>query len=280
MTGSNLTSERHTGGRFAFGANWQAFLRSLTEERIVEAERSLQQMLDCDSLRAKRFLDIGSGSGLSSLAARRLGATVHSFDFDLQSVACTAELRQRYFPNDAGWRVDHGSVLDVGYLATLGHFDVVYSWGVLHHTGAMWQAMDNLPMLLPADGTVFVALYNDQGWPSRVWWWVKRLYGATPRWLRWVILGPVAIRIWGPRMIYDCLRLRPFQTWRSYAKHRGMSPWHDLVDWSGGFPFEVCRPEAVLAWGRRHGLVLERMTTCGGGLGCNQFVLRRASHGS
>jgi 2-polyprenyl-6-hydroxyphenyl methylase/3-demethylubiquinone-9 3-methyltransferase len=72
------------------------------------------------------------------LAARRLGATVHSFDYDPQSVACTAELKRRYFPEDGAWRVEEASVLDQDYLRRLGQFEVVYSWGVLHHTGVLW----------------------------------------------------------------------------------------------------------------------------------------------
>ncbi|RMH34548.1 MAG: class I SAM-dependent methyltransferase, partial [Nitrospirae bacterium] len=132
-----------TEKRFAFGRNWSRFLSSLTEEQVMEAERSLKQMLGMDDLSGKRFLDIGSGSGLFSLAARRLGAKVHSFDYDLQSVTCTAELKRRYFPQDDQWMVEHGSILDMAYISRLGEFDIVYSWGVLHHTGNMWLAVDN-----------------------------------------------------------------------------------------------------------------------------------------
>ena len=118
-----------SGERFEFGKNWSAFLAVLDDERIAKAEESLREMLEVESLEGKTFLDIGSGSGLFSLAARRLGATVHSFDFDSNSFACTQELRKRYFPNDANWRVEQGSALDADYVASLGKFDIVYSWG-------------------------------------------------------------------------------------------------------------------------------------------------------
>src|SRR2546426_1571009 len=131
------------GGRFAFGENWARFLALLDDQRIRDAEESLQSKLEVENLAGKSFLDIGSGSGLFSLAARRLGARVHSFDYDPQSVACTAELRRRYFPGDERWTIEGASVLDAAYLASLGPFDVVYSWGVLHHTGHMWQALEN-----------------------------------------------------------------------------------------------------------------------------------------
>lgn len=130
------------GERFEFGKNWKRFLKLLNTERIAEAEKSLKSMLCVDTLQGRRFLDIGSGSGLFSLAARRLGATVYSFDYDPQAVACTDELRKRYFPQDSLWTVDQGSVLDQAYLQSLGQYDIVYSWGVLHHTGAMWTALE------------------------------------------------------------------------------------------------------------------------------------------
>ena len=135
----------------------------LGEERILAAEHALQNLLEVNRLDGRSFLDIGSGSGLSSLAARRLGARVHSFDFDPQSVACTKELRRRYFPSDTDWIVERDSVLDTARMRALGTFDIVYSWGVLHHTGRMWDALENAAIPVAPGGKLFVAIYNDTG---------------------------------------------------------------------------------------------------------------------
>ena len=113
--------------RFEFGKNWRQFLKALDEERITDAERSLKQRLSMETFQGKTFLDIGAGSGLFSLAARRLGAKVHSFDYDPVAVECTAELRRRYFPDDPTWTIEQGSVLDTAYLQTLGTWNIVYS---------------------------------------------------------------------------------------------------------------------------------------------------------
>ena len=262
------------GERFEFGANWAQFLNVLNDERIALAEQSLRNMLGVNDLKGKRFLDIGSGSGLFSLVARRLGATVHSFDYDPQSVACTAELKRRYYPDDPDWIVEQGSALDKNYLQTLGQWDIVYSWGVLHHTGAMWQALENVSPLVRQDGTLFIAIYSYQRVMTPVWTWIKRAYNRLPKRLRWLVLGPALILLWGPRTIYDLLRGKPFHTWRHYAEDsvRGMSAWRDLVDWVGGYPFEVAKPEEIFRFYRDREFVLRNMVTCGGGLGCNEFV--------
>ena len=132
------------GNRFAFGKNWARFLAEVDDNKICQAEQSLCRVLKVKDLKGKRFLDIGSGSGLFSLAARKLGATVHSFDYDPHSVACTNELKRRYFADDPRWNVEQGSVLDEKYVSGLDRFDVVYSWGVLHHTGQMYTAFANV----------------------------------------------------------------------------------------------------------------------------------------
>lgn len=263
--------------RFAFGENWQHFLSILDEARIVCAEESLRRMLEVPDLRGKTFLDIGCGSGIFSLAARRLGARVHCFDYDPQSVACAQELRQRYFPHDTSWRIEEGSALDKAYLGGLGLFDVVYSWGVLHHTGAMWQALDNAGGLVAPGGKLFIAIYNDQGKISERWRSIKRMYNRLPRSLRFVVTIPALVHLYWRRTLKDFLRGRPFETWRNEGRERGMSPWRDLIDWVGGYPFEVAKPEAILDFYLRRGFTLARLTTCGGSLGCNEYVFFRTS---
>src|ERR1700734_1738939 len=234
------------GERFAFGENWQRFLSILDDSRIRKAEDSLRQMLQVEDLTGKSFLDIGSGSGLFSLAARRLGARVHSFDYDPESVACARELRRRYCPDDPGWAIEEASVLDRDYLSRLGRFDVVYSWGVLHHTGAMWQALGNAATLVAPAGKLFIAIYNDQGKDSDRWRAIKHTYNRLPRGLRFLVTIPVLVHLNWRAACKDLLKLRPFHTWRSAGRERGMSPWRDLIDWVGGYPFEVAKPEAIV----------------------------------
>ena len=263
--------ELESGRRFEFGANWTRFLGSLREEQIAKAQTSLARMLERESLAGLRFLDVGCGSGLFSLAARRLGATVRSFDYDPKSVACAAELRRRCYGSDPAWLVERGSILDGAFVASLGRFDVVYSWGVLHHTGDMWTALANAASLVEDGGKLFVAIYNDQGRWSDAWKRIKRLYNAAPRPLRALILGLVAVRLRGPTLLRNMFSGRPPSAWLG-GTERGMQIWTDIVDWVGGYPFECAKPEAIFSFIRDRGFSLRQLKTCAGGRGCCEYV--------
>jgi 2-polyprenyl-3-methyl-5-hydroxy-6-metoxy-1,4-benzoquinol methylase len=273
---SEHRSDVSTGNRFEFGKNWSQFLGVLNEERINEAEASLKSFLAVDNLKGKSFIDIGSGSGLFSLAARRLGAKVHSFDYDPQSVACTAELKRRFFNDDKNWTVEEGSALDGDYLRSLGTFDVVYSWGVLHHTGDMWKALENVSGNVADGGKLYIALYNDQGFQSVIWTKIKKAYCASPSIIKYLIQYVCLVPLWGPSFIIGLLRGRPFEKWKNYWKNRGMSPMVDVVDWVGGYPFEVSKPEQIHKFYWDKGYILTNLKTCGGRLGCNQFVFAKS----
>jgi 2-polyprenyl-3-methyl-5-hydroxy-6-metoxy-1,4-benzoquinol methylase len=270
------------GERFEFGKNWSHFLALLDDRRIAEAELSLKRMLEVESLAEQSFLDIGSGSGLFSLAARRLGARVCSFDYDPQSVECTRQLRRRYFPQ-ADWRIQEGSVLDEEYVRSLGKFDVVYSWGVLHHTGQMWRALENVAFAVAPGGKLFISIYNDTGSQSRRWKWIKRKYNELPRRLR----TPFALIVSAPQEAKGALRsllsLRPqdyIRAWTEYGRNRGMSHWRDIIDWVGGYPYEVATPDEILGFYRARGFTLTKLKCDGVGLGCNEFVFVRDARGS
>lgn len=263
------------GERFAFGRNWSRFLALVNAERIQDAAGSLTAMLEATSLNGQRFLDAGCGSGLFSLAARHLGATVQSFDFDAQSVRCAEELRQRYFPGDSQWHIEQGSVLDATYVQSMGHFDVVYCWGVLHHTGAMWEGLANLTRVVAPGGRLFIALYNDQGRVSTMWRLVKRSY-CSNRLARALICGWL-IPYWVVRGFVGDLLLRRRNPFTRYLRPqaRGMSLFYDWFDWLGGLPFEVAKPEDVIQFCRDRGFTLDKLVTAGGGFANNEFVFTR-----
>jgi 2-polyprenyl-6-hydroxyphenyl methylase/3-demethylubiquinone-9 3-methyltransferase len=261
--------------RFRFGKNWLSFLSSLKEEQVDEAQRALEGFLNLSNLTGMTFLDIGSGSGIHSLAARRMGAQVRSFDFDPDAVLCTQELKRRYYPHDESWTIEQGSVLNRSYVQSLGVYDICYSWGVLHHTGALWQALYNAQLAVKPGGLMFIGIYNDEGIKSALWKAVKRTYnaGTGGRWLMTAIFYPLFFLA---GLLIDLLKLRnPAWRYREHIKYRGMSLLHDWKDWLGGYPFEPAEPQELIGFFENLGFEIIRFAPTGHGFGNNQFLLRK-----
>ncbi len=263
-------TEIKDGKRFEFGANWASFLQNLTDEQIEASKNELKRWLECESLEGKTFLDIGNGSGIHSLAARLLGAKVHSFDYDTQSVECAKALKERYFKDDEQWHIEQGSVLDAQYMESLGKFDIVYSWGVLHHTGEMYKALEYATIPVVAQGgRLFVAIYNTQ-MTTPIWKKIKRLYVSSPRFCKYlmtlVYLGYFGVGLFAA----DVLRGR--SPLARYSGERGMRFYYDVVDWIGGYPFETASPEEIFDFYKAKGFRLEKLKTVSGKMGCNEFL--------
>ncbi|GHD96081.1 class I SAM-dependent methyltransferase [Streptomyces naganishii] len=272
-------TEISQGRRFAFGQNWLRFGQLIDEERVARARRSLETALSTTDLTGRTFLDIGCGSGLFSLAAQRMGAQVRSFDYDPDSVNAAEKVRQEFAPH-SDWSICRGSILDSAFVQQLDQADIVYSWGVLHHTGALWTAMEAACGLVAPRGTLYVSIYNDQGAESRIWTSVKRRYNTSGPLARRLLLTGTVLYLGRHYPLRAAVRVAnrlQGTAEETVSRPRGMSRRHDLVDWVGGYPFEVASPEEVFSFCRQRGFELRHLKTCRGGIGCNEFVF---AHGS
>ena len=227
---------------------------------------------DFPAWHGRDILEIGCGVGVDTTRFARAGAHVTAIDLTDAAVSLARGLLALEHL-DATVIVADAESLPFADES----FDLVYSWGVLHHTGALWTAVDLAAGRVGPGGSLMIAIYNDQGPVSRRWLAVKTAYNRLPRALRFLVVVPSFAVLWGPRFAIETLRLHPGRAWREYATtSRGMSPWRDVVDWVGGLPFEVARPDEVVAYCARRGFEPRSVTTQGRGHGCNEFVFRRA----
>lgn len=264
---------------FSFGRNWQDFLKTLNNEKIDEAKKSLVDFLGGEeNIKGKTFVDIGCGSGLFSFAAYKLGASkVVSFDVDDFSIACVTYLREKG-NNPANWEIKKGSALDKDLLNSLGKFDIVYSWGVLHHTGKMYQALRNTSNLLANKGIFYLAIYNNyktsfHGGTSLFWLKIKRIYNHSG-----FVIKKIITFLYVSYYIIALLILfkNPVKYVRNYKSNRGMSWLYDVYDWLGGYPYEFAGPDEIINFFGPMGIVCKKLTFRDG-LGCNEFLLIKQS---
>ena len=241
---------------FSFGENWERFLDQLHPEAVSSMVTYFENWLP-DGVRGASLIDVGSGSGLSSLVAHQLGASVTSMDVDPASVRASSRLRDRAgSPDD--WIVTEGSILDPKLSYSMGTFDVVLSWGVLHHTGDLWTALDHAAQLVRPGGRLWIALYTKTRKSNRSLQ-LKRLYNRTPNALKPAFRGVYA----GPKILKMAIR-RDFSPIRRYHRVRGMNWWRDVEDWLGGLPYEVASPGEVHAFLRPRGFELDRLESAEG----------------
>ncbi|MFA4890437.1 MAG: class I SAM-dependent methyltransferase [Candidatus Paceibacterota bacterium] len=263
-----------TETRFAFGKNWAKYLAVSSNKEILEkSKKSLNDFLAGYLLKGKTFLDFGSGSGVHSLAALSLGASkVASIDFDDDSVACARHLKEK--SQSSNWEIKQGSLLDENLIKSLGQFDVVYCWGVAHHTGDMAKALENLEKLIAPRGLLFLAIYNkvEGKLGSRYWWHIKRFYNES---------GFIVKKIMETAYLaYNFLMLvarfkNPLRVFSEYKKKRGMSWSTDLIDWLGGFPYEYASVKEIFdLYHGKYGMELLNIKTTNY-TGCNQFLFSK-----
>lgn len=253
---------------FSFGKNWIDLNRNITEEEINKAKQDLEFWIGKENIEGKRILDLGSGSGIHSLSFLMLGAgELVSFDYDPNSVAATTYHWEKK-GKPANWKVQHGSILDKEFIGQLGKFDLVYSWGVLHHTGNMWEAINNALTMVKENGLFYLTIYKDDDYANSVK--LKEKYNASSSFGKKLMEYSHISKIMMKRAVHF---KNPF-AWNEQLE-RGMNIYHDLIDWLGGLPYEAASEDEMLKWGIENNLKLKRILCRGNYGSCNYYLFQK-----
>ena len=250
---------------FSFGENWLDYLDGIGEEQFEAAHEALVRLLQTDDLTDRSFLDIGCGSGIHSLAAIKMGAgKVTGIDVDRFSVQASRQTKEKY--DVSNWEVLEGSILDSDFVATLELADIVYSWGVLHHTGNMWPAIENASQLVNPNGKFVIAIYNKRP-TSKFWLNFKRFYNRT---------NPIFQKLMVWSLVLPRIPVRLLKGKHPVKDRRGMNIYHDAIDWAGGLPYEYASVDEIVAFCEKRGFKLVYSTETRS-YGCNEFVFEKVS---
>ena len=270
-----ITDNTH---RFAFGKNWENFSETITKDKINESVGNLKRILGEENLDGKSFLDIGCGSGIHALAALKLGASnVTAFDIDQNSINTTRKVISESFPNNNAV-IEVKNILNEICDDKDNKFDIVYSWGVLHHTGEMFNAIENAASFVKPNGKFVIAIYKKS--PLCGFWRIeKSLYSRLPALLQF----PITLIFSSLYLLGLCVKGKnPVKYIKSYRGYRGMNFWHDMIDWLGGYPYESATPDEIKIFVENKGFDLidqyniSTVKAFGAfGCGCAEYVFKR-----
>ncbi len=263
LYGRLLEEKRRQLSVFDFGANWKDFSeKKLDAAKLAAAEASLKTLLGSEDLRGLSFLDVGCGSGIFSIAAQRLGVS-RALGVDVNETAVEVSRKNAVAAGADGVEFSRVDVLHREAMRRLGRFDVVYAWGSLHHTGDLWQAVQNVCGAVSPGGRLVLAVYN-RHFTSGAWKFIKKIYNrASPPFQRamTVFFCPVIFVSKALLTLKNPLKLR-----------RGMDFYTDVVDWVGGYPYEYASPAEVTSFVEKNGFRRQRIFPSWAPTGNNEFV--------
>jgi SAM-dependent methyltransferase len=257
---------------FNFGSNWKNYSKyALSGKKIETAKLHFDKLFENIDLNEKSFLDIGFGQGLSLLIATEKNANTVGCDIN---PLCSEVLlfNMKMFNNNLneipvviGSINDETTVENILKLNDGNLFDIVHSWGVLHHTGNMWKAIEKSKNLVTKNGIFVIAIYNKH-FTAKFWHLIKKVYNSSGWFIKNLMLAGYLPLIFIRYLLY-------FQN--PMKLPRGMNIYYDAIDWLGGYPYQYASIDEILDYMNQNGFTQVRIVKTSGFTGCNEFVFKK-----
>jgi 2-polyprenyl-6-hydroxyphenyl methylase/3-demethylubiquinone-9 3-methyltransferase len=265
-------SSRH----YSFGKNWLEYSQSINSIHVDHVTSDLSRLLNLKDLTQKSVLDIGCGSGVHDVGFYQLGCrNLTAIDYDQDCITATNQTLEKFCPG-SGYKILQGDILS-SKTQSLGKFDIVYSWGVLHHTGNLLEAICKASTLVAREGHLAIALYR-KTLMCGFWKAEKRLYSRLPRIFQ-RFLELIYISFFSIALLFT-QKTSITNYIESYSSKRGMNFFADVKDWLGGYPYESISPhelrKLMSSLGFRQVYSLEGNSRIGiFGSGCDEFLFQK-----
>ncbi|HEX2957324.1 MAG TPA: class I SAM-dependent methyltransferase [Chitinispirillaceae bacterium] len=261
--------------QFDFGKNWASFSRSaLSTIRIETARNDFNNLFSGIPLKGKTFLDIGFGQGLSLLFANEAGAVTVGNDINPSCYDAINESARFFNLSSITFPLILGSILENTTIENIQRalerkmlFDIVHSWGVLHHTGGMYDALSKAMNLVARGGYFVIAIYNYH-YTSLLWRFIKLIYCKSHPCLKKLMIT----------VFYPLIAAAKFAVTgkNPFKKDRGMNFYYDVIDWIGGYPYEYASKQKIINYCEEYGFTCIRCVDADVPTGCNQFVFYKS----
>jgi 2-polyprenyl-3-methyl-5-hydroxy-6-metoxy-1,4-benzoquinol methylase len=148
------------------------------EARKYFVEPHIPRFAEFDRWNGKKVLEIGCGIGTDTINFARAGAQVTAIDLTEQSLE-VARQRAKVFGLEDRIRFLQANAEKLSETVPVERYDLVYSFGVIHHTPDPSRVLDEIRKYVTPESTVKVMVYNRWSWKVL---WILLAYGKGRIW--------------------------------------------------------------------------------------------------